>query len=67
VHYGAAAADERLDEDFVGQHIQLLLLLPLLSLASQVNLSTRARRLKKARKGLDFLRCDAGEGDKQGL
>jgi hypothetical protein len=28
--YSAAAADERLDEDLVGQHIQLLLLLALL-------------------------------------
>lgn len=29
MHYGAAAADERLDKDFVGQDIQLLLLLAL--------------------------------------
>lgn len=29
VRYGAAAADERLDKDFVGEHIKLLLLLTL--------------------------------------
>jgi hypothetical protein len=42
VHYGAAAADERLDKDLVGEHIELLLLL---TLQPRSWMSTRAKTI----------------------